>query len=250
MSYAEKRNGKLTGRWIGERVIDGKRHRMRCSTLADANKWEKIVDATGKPPMDGTGASMPHALGAVSKEARAQRKGWKGSRDTSLDQRLEDVLAFFGPTKSVESVTTDRLTEFVKHLEARRGRDGGKLSPKTINRYLAVVSAILDYARFRGWSKHAPDFPWQEEPEGRVAYLREGQDEAIDALLPSRAYQVCREVLTKSALRPSEFFTLDASRIDIRNDWCWLRMWGDETKNDASRSIPISVELGRELSGP
>lgn len=248
MSYAERnRQGKLTGRWIGERSIDGVRRRVRCDKKSDADKWEAIVSATGKAPIDGTGASVAHSLGAVAKEARAQRKGWKGSRDPSLDQRLEDVLTFLGPTNSVETVTTDKLTELVKHLEARKGRDGGKLSPKTINRYLAVVSAILDYARFRGWSKHAPDFPWQEEPEGRIEYLRDGQDEAIDALMPSRAYQICREVLTKSGLRPSEFFSLDASRIDIRNDWCWLRMWSGETKNDAARSIPIRIELGREL---
>ncbi len=31
----------------------------------------------------------------------------------------------------------------------------------------------------------------------------------------------------------------------MRNDWAWLRLW--ETKNDEARSIPIDVQLGREL---
>jgi len=92
MSYPERRKGVMTGKWVGERVIAGKVKRVRSSTKAEADKWERYVDLHGHAPLDGTGASVAHSLGAVAKEARANREGWKGSHDTSLDQRLEVVL--------------------------------------------------------------------------------------------------------------------------------------------------------------
>ena len=117
MSYPEKRKGVRTGMWVGERVIAGKVKRCRSRVKAEADKWEAYVDLHGVAPLDGTGASIAHPLGAVAKEARANREGWKGSHDTSLDQRLEVVLEFFGPTSTLESITKQKLYNFVTALE-------------------------------------------------------------------------------------------------------------------------------------
>jgi hypothetical protein len=192
MSYPERRKGALTGKWIGERVIAGKVRRVRSSTKLEADKWEKHVDLHGVAPLDGTGASIAHPLGAVAKEARANREGWKGSHDTSLDQRLETVLEFFGPAVSLESITKPKLYSFVTALEARKGRDGGKLNAKTINRYLAVVSALLDYARECEHSKHVVSIPWQEEGEGRIEFLQKDEEAAIANLLSDDEAKVLR----------------------------------------------------------
>jgi len=100
---------------------------------AEADKWEAYVDLHGVAPLDGTGASISYPLGAVAKEARANREGWKGSHDTSLDQRLEVVLHYFGPQSALDCLTKQKLYSFVSFLEARKGRDGGKLNAKTIN---------------------------------------------------------------------------------------------------------------------
>src|SRR6478736_8270193 len=51
-----------------------------------------------------------------------------------LDQRLEVVLEFFGPTSTLESITKQKLYAFVTALEARKGRDGGPLNAKPVNR--------------------------------------------------------------------------------------------------------------------
>jgi hypothetical protein len=82
MSYSETRKGKKTGVWIAERVINGETKRFRAATKALGDAWEKHVDRHGVAPLDGTGASIKHAIGAVAKEARANREGWKGSRMT------------------------------------------------------------------------------------------------------------------------------------------------------------------------
>ena len=245
MSYGERRGGKLTGVWIGERVVNGAKRRCRANTKKDADAWETYIDRFGVLPTDGTGSSNPHTLGALKVRARSERADWKASRDPSLDQRLEEVVSFFGPTSAPEKVTSARVLDFVKHLENRKGRTGGPLSGKTINRYLAVVSALMDHARFLGWTENTPAIPWQNETKGRLLYFKDGQDQPVLEALGDRPLQVCFEVLAASAMRPTEFFTLTPDQIDIRNDWAWIRLW--KTKNDDARSIPVDIELGREL---
>jgi hypothetical protein len=171
MSYAERRKGALTGVWIAERVIKGETKRFRAATKALGDAWEKHVDLHGVAPLDGTGASIKHAIGAVAKEARANREGWKGSHDTSLTSALKwccpsSALLAAGEHHEGEALCVR------DGLEARKGRDGGPLNAKTINRYLAVVSAILDYARGCDYTKHVVDIPWQEEGEGRIEFLQ------------------------------------------------------------------------------
>jgi integrase len=246
MSYAERRNKVLTGVWLAERVIDGVRVRFRADTKAEGDKWERYVDATGKAPIDGTGSNAKHSLGAVAARARAERPDWKNTRDNSLDQRLEIVVLHFGPTSSLEDVSSEALSKFVLALEERAGRDGGKLTGKTINRYLSVVSAILDFARDMRWTKNVPVIPWQAESKGRILYFKDHQDAPMLEALADRPLQVCYEVFACAALRPTEFFSLKVEQIDVRNEWAWLRLW--ETKNDEARSIPIDVTLGRELA--
>lgn len=248
MSYDERRKGVRTGWFIGERVIDGKVKRCRSRVKAEADKWEAYVDLHGSAPLDGTGASISYPLGAVAKEARRNREGWKGSHDTSLDQRLEVVLEFFGPTAALETITKGKLYSFVTALEARKGRDGGKLNAKTINRYLAVVSALLEYARECSYSKHTVSIPWQEEGEGRIEFLQRDEEAAIAEHLSADERNVMR-LLTLTGLRAGEFFSLLPAQVDTADNRCaWIRLRGEDTKTGKGRSIPVhDLDLARWL---
>jgi integrase len=245
MAYAERRGGRLTGIWIAERTIDGRKVRFRAESKKAGDAWEAYVDKHGCAPSDGTGATSKHSLGALKTRARAERPDWKATRDPSLDQRLEVVMEFFWHTSTLDEVSNDRLTDFVRHLEARGGRYGDKMTGKTINRYLSVVSALLDHGRFLGWTSNTPAIPWQNETKGRLQYFKDWQDAPMLAELGDRPLQVCYEVLARAALRPTEFFSLSEGQIDLRNDWAWLRL--AQTKNDDARSVPVPVKLGREL---
>lgn len=248
MSYDERRKGARTGWFIGERVIAGKVKRCRSRVKAEADKWEAYVDLHGAAPLDGTGACIPHPLGAVAKEARRNREGWKGSHDTSLDQRLEVVLEFFGPTAALTSITKTKLYEFVTALEARKGRDGGPLNAKTINRYLAVVSALLDYARECEYTKHVVTIPWQEEGEGAIHFLHKHEEDAVAAVLTPDEVKVLK-LLTLMGTRASEFFDLEAVQVDTSDNRCaWIRLRGIDVKTGKGRSIPLhDYELARWL---
>lgn len=246
MSYLDRKKGVPTGKWVGERVIAGSVKRFRSPEKAKADAWEKYVDLHGHAPLDGTGASIEHSLGAVAKEARANREGWKGSHDTSLDQRLEAALTFFGPQSSLDCITKQKLYSYVTSLEARKGRDGGKLNAKTINRYLAVVSALLDYARDVGYTKNAISMPWQEEAEGRIEFLTKEEEDAIAARLSEVEAKVMR-LLILTGLRASEFF--EHCSVDTADNRCaWLRLRGMDTKGGKGRSVPLhDWELARWL---
>ena len=93
-------------------------------------------------------------LQQIAREARRTKPEWKHGRDTSLDQRLDEVVEFFGASTRLEDITTKRVYEFVTALEARRGRKGS-LSPKTIVQY----------------TTNRPEMPWQRESGGVSARL-------------------------------------------------------------------------------
>lgn len=245
MSYPERRKGAPTGRWIAERVVGGKRLRARRDTKAAADHWEKFVDATGAPPPDEQGkAFVLHPFGAIAKEARANRAEWKSTNDTSLDQRLEVVVEFFGHDTDINSITTTKVDEFIVTLASRKGRDG-LLSGKTINRYLSVLSAVFEYARKRkGYSKTI-HIEWQEESEGRIQYLRDGQDEVLLSHIADTRIRLCVQVLIASGLRHEhEFFSLTPDQIDIRDGLGWITVEG---KNGHIDTVAIDAAMARPL---
>jgi integrase len=158
------------------------------------------------------------------------------------------VLSFFGPTEPLESITKAKLYDFVTTLEARKGRDGGPLNTKTINRYLAVVSAILDYARGCDYSKHVVSIPWQEEGEGSIQFLLKHEEDALAAVLSPDDANVMR-LLTLMGTRAGEFFELEPKQVDTSDNRCaWIRLRGIDVKTGKGRSIPVhDFDLARWL---
>ena len=158
------------------------------------------------------------------------------------------VLKFFGPLSTLESITKQKLYAFVTALEARKGRDGGKLNAKTINRYLAVVSAILDYARDCTYTKNVVAMPWQEEGEGAIHFLNREEEASVANLLKPHEAKVLR-LLTLTGMRAGEFFELSAKQVDISDNRCaWIRLRGEDVKSGKGRSIPLhDMDLARWL---
>jgi integrase len=158
------------------------------------------------------------------------------------------ILEFFSPQASLESITKQKLYSFVAFLEARKGRDGGKLNSKTVNRYLSVVSAILDYARDCSLTKHVVSMPWQEEGEGAIHFLQRDEEVEVAKLLSADDARVLR-LLTLTGMRAGEFFSLEPSQVDIADNRCaWIRLRGKDTKTGKGRSIPLhDADLARWL---
>lgn len=248
MSYAEKIKGVFTGIWIAARLIDGKRKRKRFETKALADAWEAVVDATGKAPIEeGKTPHVEHPLVHVIRRARAEKEGWKNTRDNSLDQRLYVIVSFFGGRSSCESVTNEKLQEFVKHLEERKGRKREPLSGASINRYLAVVSGLLEYARLMGWTSHSPYIPWQDEAEGRVHFFTEEMEDALLGLL-SPIERICYRSLLQTGMRAAELFEhLTPRKVDVSGAIGFIRLDASETKSKKPENLPIEIGLAKTL---
>lgn len=227
--------------WVAEVTCAGRRHRRRGGDRAALQRWHDLTKLTGEvAPWGGGLPKAAHPLGAVAREARASRVGWKATRDTSLDQRLEVAIAFLGPEKPVGAIDHAGLLGYVRHLETSRTGNSGRLSAKTINRYLAAVSGVLDYARACAYTTATPTVPWQTEAPGRLEFLTLSQEHAIcDQLKGDHALVV--RVLVATGLRAGELWGLTLDQIETD----WLRVW--ITKSDSPRSVPIDPALSRPL---
>lgn len=246
-AYPERRKGKLTGKWIGEVVMQGDKRRKRFDTKKDAEKWADFVKLTGAPPPEEPQADAGPTFGAVMLEAKEAKPEWRRGRDKTGLQRAEYVTEFVGRDTPLADVTTSVLDRLVASLRKRPGR-AGKIAPGTINRYLSAASAVLTFAKERGYLSAAPVIPWQREGGKRLHWLTEEAEAAVCADMIQRgqhaAALICR-VLTATGMRWGEFESLEPDQIDVRERDAWVRLW--ETKTDDPRSVPIDRDLARSL---
>jgi integrase len=240
--YPERRAGKLTGKWIAEVTDHGERRRKRHETQAEAERWCGFIKLTGAPPPEQT-VVAEHTFGTVAAEALEHHPGWQADRDPSRGQRLDYVIEVFGKDTPITNIKTTDLDKMVKTLKGRPGKNG-KLSAATINRYLAIASAVLTFAHKRAYIAGVPAITWQKEEGKRIHWLSEEVEEAIVAFMLScgqREAALTVEVLTRTGLRWSEFESLEPGMIGTE----WIRL--DQTKTDVPRDVPIDPALGARL---
>jgi site-specific recombinase XerD len=242
--YPERRGSKLTGKWIAEVTQSGERRRKRFDTQRDGERWADFIKLTGAPPPEEVVAPLGPTFGSVAQETLEHHPGWQKDRDPSRGQRLEYVIERLGKDTPVADVRAKDLYELVTSLKRRPGKAGAKMGAGTINRYLAVASAVLTYARRREYIVGIPVMPWQKEDGHRVYWLSAEAEGAVVASLltsglPEAALTV--RVLTATGLRWSEFEGLDLSMIEGE----WIRL--SDTKTDTPRDVPIDPSLASEL---
>jgi integrase len=240
--YPERRSGRLTGKWIAEITDHGERRRKRHETQAEAERWVGFIKLTGAPPPEVTVATE-NTFGAVAKEALEHHAGWQSDRDPSRGQRLDYVIEILGKDTPIVDVKTTDLDRLVKTLKVRPGKNG-KLSAGTINRYLAIASAVLSFGHKRGYLPGVPSITWQKEEGKRIHWLTEPEEDALAAFMLAcgqREAELTLRVLVATGLRWSEFEGLVPG--DVQGEWIKLT----KTKTDSPRDVPINLQLGERL---
>jgi integrase len=241
-TYPERRNGKLTGKWIAEVTASGDRRRKRFDTKRDGEHWADFIKLTGAPPAE-AGVVVGPTFGSVKAEALEHHAGWQADRDPSLGQRLDYAEACLGKDTLIADVRATDLDRLVGSLKNRPGIRG-KLSAGTINRYLAAASAVLTFAKKRAYIVGVPSVPWQKETGHRIHWLPEAAEDAVVAALraaghPEAALTV--RVLIATGMRWSEFEGLEPAMVDAG----WIKL--TETKTDTPRDVPIDADLSSDL---
>jgi integrase len=154
------------------------------------------------------------------------------------------VVDVFGADTPVENIRRADFDRLVEKLKKRKTPGGGRLSPGTINRYLAVGSAVLAYAQAHDYIVGAPKVPWQQEAGHRIHWLTSEAEEAVHAAIVAegRADEaLALRVLTATGMRWSEFATLTEGQIDGE----WIKL--NKTKTNTPRDVPIEPALARAL---
>lgn len=250
MSYAERRKGKLSGRWLGEEIVRGKRFKRAFATKAEADGYEAYVKATGEEPphKDGgkhTGVTFREIAELCKQAGGPRRARWKNNRDASVHQRLDHVVTLIGDL-DIAAVGTLQLDGVVRDLQKRPGTKDRALSAATINRYLTAASAVLTFASQRGYIQGKPVIPLQEEDGAREAVVSPDMEAAMLKWMVENEHPMealCCLVLVETGLRAGELHGLEPEQIT--NEWIKLR--ASQVKTKRAREVYIRPELAKDF---
>lgn len=243
MSYAERRKGKLTGRWIGE--VDTKqgglelRMRRRFETKKEADGYEAYVKATGQEPAGIAKGSPAGSFSAWTDRFLERNPDW-ARKDRSALQRLEWVRGQIGAI-DVKQVTTSELDRLVTKL-----RKTGA-SNRTINRYLDAASKTLRFAHERDAIPGMPHVPrLADKGKDRTKVLSLDLENAIcrwieDHRDPRIAFAV--RVLVSVGFRAGELDKLRPDQVENES----VTLGREQTKTDKARTVYIEPEMAKKL---
>lgn len=167
-------------------------------------------------------------------------------------ERWKRIGEFFGASMPVSEVTASRILELRKRLRA------GGLAPATVNRYLALLRTVLNYAVVAGYLQTSPI-----QRFARAAYMLPEPKPKRSPPLASN--EEARRLLEALRARSPEWFGLFAfllltgarrgeaaglrwEDIDLSRRLVTIRRsYHSPPKSGQARTVPISVELAAAL---
>ena len=239
---ADKKDGKLTGRFRVEVQHGGLRKRGRFNTLKEAEAAEGVFKAELVAGVD-TGAkrkftkdrSRPQTL--LEAVRRASGLLWVGKAvEVENFNKLYTIAAIIGEGRAVNSITTETLDDLVVGLSQRGIADA------TYNRYFSAFNVFLRWCKERNYLEgEVPTFTWRDEDEGRIRWLSYGEENEVLRLIRGGMDRLVR-VAINTGMRRAELLGLTPGQVQPD----MVHLW--KTKNGTARHIPITSETFRDLS--
>lgn len=237
--FADKRDGKVTGRWRVELQYGGQRLRKRFDTIEEAKAFEAAsrieIERSGMPSSAPARVVAKKDVTTLESLCRAvEGHLWAGdSSERQAHQRLEAAVKIIGPLMLVESVTNADIDRMTKVLRDRKAAAG------TINRYLSAFNTAMKWAvRHKYRTSPIPTLEWQREDEGRLRWITPAEEADLLRLM-GRPEALAAYVGIRTGMRRGEILGLKARDVEPG----WVRLWGSGTKNGKSRSIPLTPEV-------
>jgi integrase len=268
MAYADKRDGRLTGAFVGEAPKLHKKRRFK--TLQDAKDYETFCKLMGREPptiddgMESTGAPTFAQVVEMAKKVGGPDGKWLAGKDRSLMQRLDYCVGIIGPYE-IQRTSREVLRKITASLErAKAPGKRHKLSNATKNRYLAAAGAVLTFAFNEELIPARPNVPMLDEEEDRKVrdILQLGQEDVVMRLMCEAGHEVdadCVDMLIQTGLRSGELLrklgpdqvtietiTDDETGTDVHVGV--LRLHRGQNKNGkTARQLVFSAELAAKI---
>ncbi|HSD37766.1 MAG TPA: site-specific integrase [Rhodocyclaceae bacterium] len=126
-----------------------------------------------------------------------------------------------------------------------------KLTPATVNRYLASLSSVLNFAVQRSIINHHPmkggQVSKEQESKGRRRILTPEEEQRLYEACDASRWPMMRlflRVCLTTAARKSEVLNLRWQDIDLAQSVAWLH----DTKNGDSRAMPLVADVKSSLA--
>lgn len=241
-TYAEKKNGRLTGKFISEFQLHGKPHKKRFDSPAEGDAW--VIAEKARLLSGGTTASavaaQTNAQRGAPKTLSAALKALEGVLWAGLKTRDEQ----FDRVRRVIKWTSDPMLSGLNQKWAddvltklSEGREAG-----SVNRYICALKPAIAAMRDRGWCRFVPGWELLEENEGRIRVLSPAEEAALVVGLRDRGFPLVArlvELALDTGMRSGELQAID--RVGLRqaaNGSWWYDL--DQTKSGSPRSVPLT----------
>lgn len=258
MAYGERRNNKLTGRWVCDaeyKNTDGSvdRWHKAFASKQEAEGAEAYFRATGQKPPHLVAGPASDSFEVVAERFKSKHPSWFTGRNGAVNQqRFEFVVGVLGKLP-VTAVRRRQLEDLVEQIEKRCGRAGQPPANATINRYLDAAGKVLGYAHQLELIAGRPSFPRRDNNAGaKRGALTWAQEDAICGWmeahgLSTEAFLI--RALAASGMRAGELDCITASQIETPEqvEYTGLQLRGDQTKNGHPRWVPLVPECAKKL---
>lgn len=153
---------------------------------------------------------------------------------------------------TIRALAAARRDAAVNRRAIARALAAGKPAPPpksasgaTVNRHLAQLSAVLHFARDRGWLASVPSMTKAHEPVKRVAWLTREQAAALLAELPQHLAAMAAFALA-TGLRESNVRLLTWQQVDMQRGVAWFE--AVEMKSARTHNVPLNADALRVLA--
>ena len=214
----------------------------------DADRWNSMMDTKVRQNIAGISTeadknTLSDAIKRWRREVAPTNLKDPADRDTHLDWWADNygALTLSQITPSlVASAKGVLLSERFKRSKRPDAKDYAR-KPATVNRYLAAISAVLNYCAGEWqWMPISPMGAVKkfEESRGRVRMLSDAERKALHAACGRSTNPILHTIMTVAlgtGARRSEVAKLTWKQVDLKNGVAVL----DETKNDDRRTLHI-----------
>lgn len=225
-------------KFLADFMIDGKRIKRQFDTELDAQAFEietRRQHQYGKP-IEAIEREKVFTLRQMLDKTFV--KYWQDKPNEEVSSvNMKIIEGFFKPSTPISSITTERVDDFIMHLQAKGN------APSTVNSKLSTLSKCVRFAHDRGYIKVKPKI---DRPKvgnnARLRFLSEAEEATIAEVIQSGDFADFFIWMLDTGMRPSEARNLHTRNIRKDDALGWV-VDVKIVKNVSGTTLPRTLPL-------